>query len=130
MSSIQIITLMCIHGLFDWYLQDRETAENKSSNIRYLIPHLFILLIGLLIWGSAFGELTSKQTCLWALTNVIVHGIIDWNLITLYKLYVINRFKDADGTFKYWKDKGWFDFIMLDQLLHGLCYVMLYDIIR
>lgn len=121
---------MFLHGLFDWYLQDRETAKNKSSNFKYLSGHLVILYHGLLIWAGLFGELGLKGSLIFALTNTILHGIIDWNLIKLYKLSVVRRFKDADLSFQYWEDKHWFDFIMLDQLLHGICYVVIYALIR
>ena len=130
MSSLQIITLMFLHGLFDFLLQDRETAKKKSSNFKYLLGHLFILYHGLLIWSALFGNLGFKNSLLFALTNTILHGIIDWNLWSLYKLSVVRRFKEADITFQYWEDSWFYNFIMLDQLLHGICYVVLFALIR
>jgi hypothetical protein len=130
MTSTQIITLMIFHGVFDWLFQDRETAKKKSSNFKYLVAHLFILYTGILVWACVFGGLGLHDTFLFAVSNVILHGIIDWNLWKLYKLSVLKRFKEADGQFAYWEDSWFYNFIMVDQLLHGICYVVLFFLLR
>jgi hypothetical protein len=130
MTSTQIITLMVFHGVFDWLFQDRETAKKKSSNFKYLVAHLFILYTGLLVWAYVFGGLGLHGTFLFSLSNVILHGIIDWNLWKLYNLSVLKRFNEADSSFQYWEDSWFYNFIMADQLLHGICYVVLFFLLR
>lgn len=130
MTALQMITLMLAHGIFDWLLQDRETAKRKSSSFKFLLGHLFLIYNGLLLWGGLFGSLGFYNSLTFALFNTVLHGIIDWNLWKLYKLSVVRRFKDADNSFQYWEDSWFYNFIALDQLLHGICYIGLYALIR
>ena|SRR6478735_6599840 len=130
MTSTMIISLMITHGIFDWLLQDRETAKNKSSKFKFLAGHLFIIYFGLLLWGLLFGKLYFHDSFLFALSNTILHGIIDWNIWKLYKYLAIKRYPDIDQNFPYWEDSWFYNFIMLDQLLHGVCYIVIYDLLR
>jgi hypothetical protein len=130
MSSSMMIGLMLTHVLTDWILQDRETAKNKSSNWRYLLPHLFIIYIGLLIWGYSNG-LYFRNSFVFALLNVILHGIIDKYLWTIYKYAVVKRFPEVRNgmSFEYWEDNWFYNFIAIDQLLHGICYVLIFNLV-
>lgn len=130
MSSNLMIGLMVTHVLTDWILQDRQTAKNKSSNFGYLIPHLFIIHTGLLIWAKCSG-LNFYDSFTFAFLNAILHGIIDKNLIKVYKYLVVKRFPEVmkGMTFEYWEDKMFYDYIAIDQLLHGICYVLTYKLV-
>lgn len=130
MSSTMMLGLMLTHVLTDWILQDRETAKNKSSNYRYLIPHLFIIYSGLLIWGYSNG-LYFRNSFVFALLNVILHGIIDKYLWTIYKYLVVKRFPEVKKgmPFEYWEDNWFYNFIAIDQLLHGICYVLIFNLV-
>jgi hypothetical protein len=127
MNSTMMIGLMFTHVLTDWILQDRETAKNKSSNNRYLFPHLFIIHCGLLIWAKLSG-LNFYDSFTFAFLNTILHGIIDKNLIKVYKYLVVKRFPEVlkGMPFEYWEDKMFYDYIAIDQLLHGICYVLIW----
>ena len=118
-----LVLLIVIHIIFDFVLQSRTIATNKSSSIKYLIPHLVILFVGLTIFIHFSGRYTYNQATVFLFGNVILHGIIDWNIWNLYKFLVIKRFPKADASYKYYEDKVFYDFIALDQGLHALCYL-------
>jgi hypothetical protein len=125
-----MIGLMLTHVLTDWILQDRETAKNKSSNYRYLIPHLFIIYSGLLIWAKLSG-LNFYDSAIFAAGNAILHGVIDKHLWTAYKYLVVKRFPEVKKgmPFEYWEDNWFYNFIAIDQLLHGICYVLIFNLV-
>ena len=129
MSVSSLVTLMIVHVVFDWLLQDRETAKNKSHNFKYLFPHLFLIYIGLMLWGLFAAGLNPKQSFVFAVANCILHGIIDWNIWKLYAYTVKKRFKHLE-LFTYYDDRWFYNFIALDQLLHGVCYIVLYNLIQ
>jgi hypothetical protein len=120
---------MIVHSVFDWLVQDRETAKNKSYSFKYLFPHLFLIYIGLMLWGLFAANLNHQQSFLFAVGNCILHGIIDWNIWKVYAYTVKKRFENLD-LFTYYEDRWFYNFIAIDQLLHGLCYVLLYSIIQ
>ena len=129
MSMSSLVTLMICHLVFDWLLQDRETATNKSHNIKYLLPHVILINAGILIWGLFFTDLTNKQVFIFALSNSVLHAIIDWNIWKLYAVTVVKRFDNLDS-FTYWNDRWFYNFIAFDQLLHGLCYIVIYFLLN
>lgn len=125
--------LLVSHVIFDFLLQSRTTAKNKSSNIKYLFGHLFTIMFGIMLTGLFFKSMSQTNLFLFALSNTIVHGIIDWNIWNLYKYSVVKRFPEvADGKikFEYWEDSWFYNFIALDQLLHGLCYLITYFLFK
>ena len=130
MTSNMMIGLMFTHVLTDWILQDRETAKNKSSNWRYLLPHLYIIYSGLLIWGY-LSDLHFYDSALFAGLNILAHGVIDKYIWTGYKYMVVQRFPEVlNGMpFQYWEDNWFYNFIAIDQLLHGICYVLIYNFV-
>jgi hypothetical protein len=129
MSISSLVALMIVHVVSDWLLQDRETAKNKSHNFKYLFPHLFIIHIGLMIWGFFFAGFNHKQTFIFSIANCTLHGIIDWNIWKVYAITVRKRFEHLE-LFTYYDDGWFYNFIALDQLLHGLCYIGLYVLIQ
>jgi hypothetical protein len=125
-----LVSLMFVHVIFDWVLQDRQTATNKSKSIRYLFPHLFMLYIGLMLWGLFIVDLDHKQSFLFSVGNCIIHGIIDWYIYKIYAYTVFKRYENVTIDFKYYDDRWFYNFIAFDQLLHGLCYIGLYCLIK
>ena len=129
MTATQLISLMIFHGIFDWVLQDRQTAKNKSKKLGYLLGHLIILTVGLLVWAKVFSGMVLSSGFCWTISNIGVHGLIDWYI---WRLYILIRRKEIFGlvmpeTYAYYNDHLWFCFIMLDQLLHGITYVILFE---
>lgn len=136
MSYASLVLLIVIHVIFDFVLQSRETATNKSSNLKYLMPHLFMIFIGMTIFASLSGRYeTQNQAGIFIFGNVILHGLIDWNIWKLYKVFTYIQIKrgkrenlftiteDQVGDYKYWEDATFYNFIAIDQALHGLCYI-------
>jgi hypothetical protein len=130
MDYKSLVLLIVMHVVFDFVLQDRETAKKKSSQFSYLLPHLFILAFGLLLYTILSDRYTSWQGFSFMLGNIILHGIIDWNIWKLYKLSVLIRFKNVGNDFEYYNDGMFYNFIALDQALHGLCYLGLDYLVR
>ncbi len=132
MIALDLGIILVTHFIYDFLLQTRDIAKNKSSNMQYLLAHLFILTFGFMFSGLFIQGLDSKQWMLFILANMTLHGIIDWNIWSVYRLSVIKRFPqiDKDATFEYWEDHWFYSFIGLDQLLHGLCYIGIYFLLR
>jgi hypothetical protein len=135
MSHGSLVLLIIIHIIFDFFLQTREIATNKSSKFSYLVPHLIILFVGLCIYTNVSFRYSYYQGLAFVWANIILHGIIDWNIWRLYKAYTYFQIKrgrranlmqgaDQQGNqFRYWEDGLFYDFIAIDQALHGLCYI-------
>jgi hypothetical protein len=92
---------------------------------------------------------------LFSMCNAAIHGVIDWNIWSLYKKQVKKRLnkaaymravEDTDWNtsyknrcerhlkvlaeeFKYWEDKGFYTTIGLDQLLHTLTIILLFALL-
>lgn len=131
MDYSSLVLLIAIHIIFDFLLQTRDIATNKSSNIKYLIPHLVILFMGLMIYTKLSGRYSPNQAMLFVCWNIFLHGVIDWNIWRLYKWTVYKRTKGEAGyDYKYWEDGMFYDFIAYDQGLHALCYLGLDWIVR
>lgn len=131
MDYSSLVLLIVIHIIFDFLLQTRDIATNKSSNIKYLIPHLVILFMGLMIYTKLSGRYSPNQAMLFVCWNIFLHGVIDWNIWRLYKWTVYKRTKGEAGyDYKYWEDGMFYDFIAYDQGLHALCYLGLDWIVR
>lgn len=130
MDYKSLVLLTIVHIIFDFVLQSRTIATNKSSSLRYLAPHLFILSIGLTIYASLSGRYTDSQGISFVYLNIILHGIIDWNIWRLYKFIVLKRFKNVDKDFKYYEDGLFYDFIAFDQGLHAFCYLGIDYLVR
>jgi len=84
----------------------------------------------MLLYTSLSDRYTGSQGVLFALLNVIAHGIIDWNIWKLYKFTVLIRHPGADIHFAYYDDSMFYNFIALDQALHGLCYLLTDNLVR
>ena len=125
--------LFGFHFIFDGLLQSREMARNKSTDMKVLLSHLVYIILGILLAGLFFTGLTREQTVTFAVINAILHGLIDWNIWNLYKYSVLKRFPDCVTgkiKFEYWEDSWFYHFILGDQLLHNLCYLGTYLLIK
>lgn len=130
MSIWALIVLLLTHGIFDFLLQDRETAKKKSSSIHHLGGHLFTIYVGLSLYALISNEYTHIQGFSFAVLNTILHGVIDWNIWKGYKYSVIKRFPNATSDYPYQDDSWFYNFIMLDQVLHGLCYLGIHVLVK
>ena len=108
--TLFIVCLIAAHFIGDWALQSRKMAMGKSSSKRILVNHISIVSLILLLVLIPFN-VPATEVIVKLGINAIVHGIIDWNIWSFYK-------KDKPSNFEYWKDKGFYDTIALDQFLH------------
>lgn len=137
-----LVLLIAIHVLFDFVFQTREVAKNKSSNFNYLAPHLFILFIGLVLYTILSHRYTIIQGQFFVLANILAHGVIDWNIWNIYKKYtywqcykgkrgeLIQAADQKGEKYRYWDDSVYYNFIAVDQALHGLCYIIFDYIVK
>lgn len=135
MNYGSLVLLIVIHIVFDFFFQTREMGKNKSSKLSYLIPHLFIISLGLSIYATFCGRYTHNQGVMFVAGNVILHGVIDWNIWRLFKTLVIFRLSKGKKLYlvtdyKYWEDSMFYNFIAIDQALHAICYLALDYLVR
>jgi hypothetical protein len=142
MDYASLVLLIVIHVVFDFALQSREIAKNKSSKLSYLLPHLFILMIGLSIYTNLSGRYSHNQGIGFVCGNILLHGLIDWNIWKLYKYIVYRRLSKGKKLYlatkngnnivdyKYYDDSMFYNFIAIDQALHGFCYLGLDYLVR
>jgi hypothetical protein len=133
--GMTIVKLLVVHFIADFILQSREMGKKKSQEVKWLLAHLSIQFLAFLFFGWKF-----------ALANAAIHGVIDWNIWRLYKLFVSKRFAVVDAfnhplftkqspvssaapEFRYWEDHWFYATIGLDQLLHGVTLVLLAEIL-
>jgi hypothetical protein len=103
-----VLVLIWQHFTFDWLLQPRWIAENKSKEYLPLFLHgciLFIALFAILLLFSITSALL-KSIC-----YVVLHCFQDKIIWTYYRAI-------TDNFDKYWEDKLFYDFIAIDQTLH------------
>jgi hypothetical protein len=143
--EIAVSALLLSHFIGDALLQSREMAERKSSDLYILFTHIAVVSFANLIFASIFFDSTVaiKFTLLNAIGHLLIDGLI-WNAYKFSVVFKAWRFwrknKDqliqADSSnnlkrcytsylpkFKYWKDKNFYTFIVLDQMLHIACFV-------
>lgn len=96
MNLSLILILIWLHFITDFFLQDDQTAINKSSNNYYLFGHCLIYTIPFLPFGLTFGLLIG-----------ISHFVID---------YVTSRI--TTKLFKEGKRHWFFCAIGVDQAIH------------
>ena len=65
-----------MHTIFDWFLQSRMVAENKSKSWLALEEHVFIYFIGLLI-AMFILPFDAANGFIWAVVNAVLHFITD-----------------------------------------------------
>lgn len=139
--------LVIVEYIADFKLQSRYMATKKSEDIVVLIKHVGIIFAALFTSSLAiFTYLpgTTSEVPIAALgfagTNVLIHGIIDWNIWGFYKRGVLSKLglqgmdlehppiQKQIKDFKYWEDKMFYDTIGLDRLLHIITLIITYQI--
>ena len=117
-----IAKLLVLHFIADFLLQTREMGKTKSSNPVMLAGHM-------LIQWLVFLPFTNGE---FATVNMLIHGLIDWNIWRLDKYSVVQRFsqlhwKDPQqaASYDYWNDSWFYNTIGFDQMAHGLTLVFL-----
>ena len=132
--TMRLLLLLATHFLSDFLLQPRAMAKGKSEKLPWLAGHLLITYLCFMWVGPIF-----------AMINMLVHGVIDWYIWRGYKKIALWRgnrqalaaFKPDPndhpavqgaklekhktewlGGFKYWEDSLFYDTIGFDQLLH------------
>jgi len=139
-----LIVLLIGHYIFDYLMQSREIAENKSVKFESLQLHVSTYIGGMsviaaivfsLYWNGLHGILGGAS---FAVILGLIHGVQDWYLWRTYKGSVIRTlgYTGMDLTcpaikkeledFKYWEDKAFYDLIGLDALLHTITIILLY----
>jgi hypothetical protein len=71
---ILFVLLLFVHCVFDFYLQGRFVAENKTKSFYILFTHAFIVSAG--IWLSRYFW-DKSQNYLWLIILTLSHGITD-----------------------------------------------------
>ena len=143
--EIAVTCLLLSHFIGDALLQSREMAERKSSDLYILFTHICVVSFVNLLFAGIFFDSTIaiKFTLLNAVGHLLIDGLI-WNGYKVTVALKARRFwkKNKDTilkgglvrtqkeiyraflpTFKYWKDKNFYTFIVLDQMLHIICFV-------
>lgn len=126
-----LIYLMVLHFVADFLLQSREMGKKKSSEFVWLLRHLLIqgcvMYAGLtpFLWMGLSGP----KYLLFPLMNLVIHGIIDWNIWNLYKYSAFKRGAKADGSWQYWEDHLFYVTIGFDQLLHSITIIVLWNVL-
>lgn len=127
-----LCSIFCFHFIGDFLFQSREMGKQKSKSLKVLFMHLFLvfttIFFGLMNF-CPFG-VSLQKVFLFSFFNIIVHGIIDWNIWRLYKKRVHYRFpfatKEQLLAFKYYDDPWFYRTIGFDQLLHTVTIIILW----
>lgn len=128
--------LVFLHFIADFILQSREMGKKKSEDIGYLSIHLLIQFLVILIGVTPFFDRELSLGI--AISNTIIHGIIDFSIWRVYKFTALCRIASEAKEFhctdverkkwiaesarnwQYWEDHWFYTFIGLDQMLHVL----------
>lgn len=105
-----LLLLGGVHYLFDFLLQSRKMAENKSSSIKYLSLHVGIYTVGLGIIAYALHRPDYRilpYPVLWVIVNSVAHWVVD---------FVTSRL--SASAYKDGEIKRFWSIIGLDQWLH------------
>jgi Protein of unknown function (DUF3307) len=141
-----IAILLCLHFVADFLLQTREMGKKKSEDFDVLVQHVIIQFFVVYLGGVFFMDPSVALRL--SLLNMIIHGVIDWNIWRGYKLVIHKRlvkeseaeFKAKKTTseklyarkvkgFKFWEDHLFYTTIGFDQLLHALTLIGLYSVL-
>lgn len=106
MDFLAIFIVLLVHTVFDWWLQTRWQAENKSKDWWALGSHVAIYTFGLLFAGVFIFKGDAVPAAIWLTINSIMHFITD----------VITSRLNA----KFYPRKAFWNCIGTDQLVHYL----------
>ena len=108
METWQLVYIIIVHFLFDWVLQPRWMALKKTKNTTTALIHGFLVALPLFV---IFSPLIT-------LLYAVIHGLQDR---TLYNL--LNRAWNTGD-----KDRDMVNHVAVDQVLHFLTIILLYNI--
>ena len=146
-----VIYLLILHFVADFLFQSREMGQKKSSEFIWLAKHGLIHL-GVFAFGVAIFFISSfwpilveinpylasvkignivLTSCVFAITNMMLHMAVDACTWNAYKWTGARRNKDKSKEelkkdFKYWEDSWFYHTIGIDQLLHIIMMIFVY----
>jgi len=111
-----------IHFIFDWFLQPRDMAENKSKDFNVLVQHGQYQFVGALIFFGFCGA-RMFTGLIGALVYAGIHMFQDWNIWRKYASYRANKVASYTLTTpvapdNVYKDPWFWNTIAVDQFLH------------
>ncbi len=122
MQFSAIIAIVIGHFIGDWLLQTREMALNKSKDVNWLLMHLGILSIPIFIVSFSL-HLSYNLCAVWFLTNIILHGIQDWNIWRIAGYFLAKTCKTKEEA---WNTSLFWNVVGLDIALHYCVYFTSY----
>ena len=124
--ALDLIILLGIHFLSDFIFQSREMGKKKSENINFLFAHLLIIVATFLLCG--LFRFSTDVIIPIAIMYGIIHCFQDWFIWRGYKLTIWYRIKGyRNASYPYWEDRWFYAVIGLDQTLHFITIVLLYN---
>lgn len=131
---MQAVYYLFLHLVADFFLQSREMGRKKSTNSYWLSRHIMIIYLVFLI-----GTLDWK----FALTNALIHAVIDASIWKLYAFSAWKRRKTVGSNvfpstkrddknvmkreWRYWEDHWFYTTVGIDQFLHGATILLLLE---
>ena len=102
-----IILILFNHWIFDFFLQTREMANNKSKSNYHLAEHVMIYALGLLLISPILFPMSIVFALIWIAVNAVAHFFTD---------YVTSRATSALYEQKRYQD--FFNVNGIDQMIH------------
>lgn len=106
-----IATILFLHWIFDFHLQNDEMAKGKSTSNRHLTDHVVVYSIGVILMGltNMVYFQNWSYVAVFILLNTMLHWFTDWiTSRASSSLYKDNRIHD------------FFVVVGADQLIHYL----------
>lgn len=134
-----LIILFACHYLADFLFQSREMGKKKSEDLKVLAEHGTIIFAVFFLFGTLFLD---KSMVLFSLIYAVIHCLQDGLIWRGYKALVKYHIKYAYHDYwavedesvekgfkdwKYWEDKRFYDTIGLDQTLHAITILLVYN---
>jgi len=106
-----IATILFLHWVFDFHLQDDDMAKGKSSCNRSLTDHVAVYTVGLIVMGlsNVVYFHNWSYVAVFVILNAIIHWCVDW---------VTSR--ASSSLFKEGRVHDFFVVVGFDQYLHAI----------
>jgi hypothetical protein len=135
---MELIYILLLHLVADFWLQDRETAKKKSHKLSFLAKHIAMNYTVFCIGMSLFlitrnDPLTIyPKLFIFCFLNALSHGIIDWHIWKIYRIWTVFRnpevtIETLKKNWQYWEDNNFWLTMGIDQFLHTATIVGLYN---
>lgn len=125
MNLLTIFIVLFAHYISDFWLQSKNMAEKKSTNIYWLLTHCIVYGIGLfliLFFGNTLSFINVNgyiELIVFSVLNVIIHFFVD---------YVTSRITSKLYNKK--KYRMFFNVIGFDQLIHTMTLLISFNYIN